>query len=373
MPWYEFIFHLKSPHYSGSGGNSLGLYFTNPVATLFLPQRSFLLGLPIVFSVVLLWGKGKDRASAVLAGLLTGMLPLFHAHAAMALVPCLVLITPKERWKEAPWAIGAAALFGIPEALYFTRLGPLGRHLALRSFWMADEQNPILFWFRNAGLIFPAAILALRLPVKVELKRLAVAGLFLFVLGNTFQLARWIWDNYKIFFFAWLFVVPAVVMFLVQWEERGKPWRRWSVGLFLGLHLISGTLDTWRVWLPTAALYREFDAEARAVAEKIRTTTPVDARLLQSTTFNTPVVLSGRRTYLGFIGHVWSHGWHTGTREAELKKIFAGKVAQAADLQVDYALVGPQEKKQFPSMKIPAEWTLVFTEGAYDFYRLRMR
>ncbi len=369
-PWYLVPFHFPYQDFSGSGASAEGLHFVNPVVSLILPQRSFLFGLPIAFCLLLLWGKGKDKASALVAGLLAGMLPLFHAHTALALIPSLILVTPKPRWKMAPWALGAAALFGIPEGIYFLALGPMSSHFSVKAFWMAEKTNALLFWLRNCGVVFLVSALALKAPVKKELKQLALAGLVLFVLGNSFQFARWIWDNYKIFYFAWIFAVPAAVALGVQWQEAGGKGRAWALGILIGLHLISGALDTWKVLLPTSASFSEFDAGARAVAERIRAATPKGSRLVQGTSYNTPAVLTGRRTYLGYTAHVWSHGWEPASRETELKRLFAGEMASPTDMRVDYALVGPQERVQFPHIKPHPAWRLLFSQDGYDVYRL---
>ncbi|HKG14583.1 MAG TPA: hypothetical protein VKB12_14750, partial [Pyrinomonadaceae bacterium] len=65
--------------------------------------------------------------------------------------------------------------------------------------------------------------------------------------------------------------------------------------------------------------------------------------------YNDPVYLTGRRTFLGYPGHVWSHGLNYDRREAELKRIYAGG-ADAAQLiaanGIEYVVVGPIERAE---------------------------
>ena len=69
--------------------------------------------------------------------------------------------------------------------------------------------------------------------------------------------------------------------------------------------------------------------------------------ILHAPTYNDPVYLTGRRTFLGYPGHVWSHGIDYGPREAELKRIYMG----AADAP---ALFG-DELEAIVRWKNPAE------------------
>jgi hypothetical protein len=74
--------------------------------------------------------------------------------------------------------------------------------------------------------------------------------------------------------------------------------------------------------------------------------TPRRALILHAPTHRSPVYLAGRRSLLGYPGHIWSQGLDAGDREAEIRRIYAG-VPDAGDLLarngVDYVLVGPQE------------------------------
>jgi uncharacterized membrane protein len=68
-------------------------------------------------------------------------------------------------------------------------------------------------------------------------------------------------------------------------------------------------------------------------------------------TYNHPVVLTGRRSFMGYPGHVWSHGLDPGPREGEIKTIYTGGATSQellARYRIDYVVVGPLERLQMP-------------------------
>jgi hypothetical protein len=88
--------------------------------------------------------------------------------------------------------------------------------------------------------------------------------------------------------------------------------------------------------------------------------------ILHAPTYNDPVYLTGRRTFLGYPGHVWSHGIDYAAREAALKKIYAG--APDADALVrgagiEYVVVGPLEREEL------AKQGVVLNESFFNRYR----
>jgi hypothetical protein len=111
--------------------------------------------------------------------------------------------------------------------------------------------------------------------------------------------------------------------------------------------LLAGGLDVWRVASRQIAL-PIFDREARALAAGPLAATPPRALILHAPVTNSPVYLAGRRSLLGYPGHIWSQGLDAGDREQQIRHIYAG-APEAADLlarsDVDYLLVGPQERR----------------------------
>ena len=56
----------------------------------------------------------------------------------------------------------------------------------------------------------------------------------------------------------------------------------------------------------------------------VKQRTPPRATVLHAPIHNTPIFLTGRRSLMGYPGHIWTHGIDSGPREAEIKRIYEG-------------------------------------------------
>ena len=75
--------------------------------------------------------------------------------------------------------------------------------------------------------------------------------------------------------------------------------------------------------------------------------------------------LAGRRSLLGYTGHTWSQGMDAGTREDDVRALYAGGPEAQVLLTrhgVDYVLLGPREREiagqredAFPGLPVVAE------------------
>ena len=79
-----------------------------------------------------------------------------------------------------------------------------------------------------------------------------------------------------------------------------------------------------------AACTSLFDRDAIAIADVIARTTPPRALVLHYPTFNAPVLLSGRRSLLGYPGHIWSQGLDASDRLARVQAVYAGSAHPAS-------------------------------------------
>ena len=109
---------------------------------------------------------------------------------------------------------------------------------------------------------------------------------------------------------------------------------------------LAGGLDVWRV-VSGQTEYGEFNRDGIAMADAIKQDTPPQALLLNAPTWNEPVFLTGRRTLLGYTGHVFSRGLPYGDREADIRQIYAGGADAdqlLAKYGIEYVLVSPLER-----------------------------
>jgi hypothetical protein len=388
--------------------------FGNAITTLLVTQRSLLAGLPIALLIfILLWklvrldpvavgwpdrsGAGstpflRDSGAfflanrvAVAAGILTGALPLIHAHSFVVVIVTAFLFGLLFRqWRDGKWRAWAiyvdlALILALPQIWWSTHnsIATAGTFFGFELGWDHGDANIAWFWFLNTGLFIPLAILggwwATRSrPSGRSAVLFCAAFLTWFIVPNVVRLAPWIWDNIKVLFYGFVGAVPLVSLALAR-LLRGRPSWRAAGALALASLVLAGALDVWRV-VTRQSEYQEFDPNAVAIADVMRSTTAPRALILHAPTWNPPVFLTGRRSLLGYTGYIWAHGLDYADREAEIKRIYAG--APDADellrrYGVNYVLVSPLERSYMPvNDAFFSKFRDVGDAGAYRLYEV---
>jgi hypothetical protein len=163
-----------------------------------------------------------------------------------------------------------------------------------------------------------------------------------------------------------------VALLLAKLWEDGFANRVLAAALFVMLTL-SGALDVVPLLLRQGE-YQEFDNDGIAFAEMIKERTPPTAMILHAPVHNTPVFLSGRRSLMGYPGHIWTHGLDSGLRETEIKRIYNGSFdarALLAKYKVDYVVVDPQEHSVMPvNEAFFKQFNEVATIGGYHLFKV---
>jgi hypothetical protein len=393
---------------------ALGWRWGNAVTSLLVPQRGFLLGIPLAAIVFTQWwaamrekkseppavaGGPKRRISPpataggsdsffllpsrrmLAAGAVAGLLPLIHAHSfiAVMMVGAFLALINLRRWREWFLFFLVASIIAIPQLLWSTH----GTAVSTRAFlawqfgWDRSGENFFWFWFKNTGLFIPLLITALLWKSEDYLVPRKLLFFYLpftlcFIIPNIAKLAPWIWDNVKILFYWWLASAPIVALLLARlWE--GKAWHRTlAASLFIVLTL-AGALDVFAL-MTRQGEYQEFDRDGINFAEMIMQQTPPRATILHAPVHNTPVFLTGRRSLMGYPGHIWTHGLDYGPRETEIKRIYAGAPdaeSLLAKYRVDYVVIDPQEHSL---MTVNAAFFSRYPEvgsiGEYHLYKI---
>jgi len=408
----------------------------NAISTLLVPQRGMLLGLPIAVIVFTQWwvstndtqtgereknetatgGRGEgvkgDRkikrrkqkkltarhgkqhlrvspsprlrvSSAhrmVAAGIIAGLLPLVHAHsfvAVMAVGGVIALV--QRRWRDWILFFLAASLVAFPQMWWSTHNSSVN---AATFFdwhfgWDRDKDNPLWFWLKNTGIFIPLILAAILWLGK---KRLVSRRLLLFylpftlcfIVPNLVKMAPWVWDNIKVLFYWWLASAPIVALLLARlWHQRGLP-RLLAVVLFACVTL-AGSVDVANIVLRSAR-YQIFDRSGIQFAEIVKRETEPRARIVHAPIHNHPVFLTGRRSLMGYPGHIWTHGLEYRQREDEIKRLYAGgpdAVGLLGRYDIKYVVLGPHERNvanvndQFFS-----RFTKVGEAGGYRLYKI---
>lgn len=369
---WAFLTHLPNRDYSGVGTDTDGFHFLNPVFSLLLPQRAFLFGIPIALSILhfLIIGSqniNKRNRTYILAGVISGILPLFHAHTVLSVaiaVIAIFILYPSWSWI---WFVLTAGIIGLPEVLFFaTDLSGDGQFFRYDPGWLTGNRNWILYWLQNTGFIFSLIILGFFLRIPKLLKFLALAGLLIFAAANIWLFAPWAWDNFKLIIFWFIFSLPLVGYVLATTKKSVV----FIVALLVLFQSASAILDVWKVALPTAPNWLEWSTESRIAAEMIKTNTQPGDVIVTASIHNSPVVLAGRILYLGYAAHVWSHGRTPWVRERAVSMFYTNKLNTLPETRADYVLVGPDELYKYKSVIIQPSWRFIDSVGNYRLYKL---
>src|SRR6185503_17109068 len=145
-------------------------------------------------------------------------------------------------------------------------------------------------------------------------------------------------------------------------------------GAFVVILTLAGGLDVFAL-LTSQGEYQEFDRDGVNFAEMIKQQTPPRATILHAPVHNTPVFLTGRRSLMGYPGHIWTHGLDYGPREGDIKKIYAG-APDAPDLLakygVDYVVIDPQEHSVMQvNTAFFSRYPEVAKIGEYHLYKIK--
>ncbi|MDP3997585.1 MAG: hypothetical protein Q8P73_03745, partial [bacterium] len=233
------------------------------------------------------------------------------------------------------------------------------------------EDNLAWFWFQNTGFILPAALLGLFLPLPKNVKALTLAGLAVFIIANLFLFAPWAWDNFKLLIFWLIFILPVLGWLVARYPIRKNRLLQIGITAIVFLQIASAALDIWKIALPTATTWQEWDNNAIAFAKVIKANTKAGESILTAPIHNSTVALTGRLSYLGYAAHVWSHGGDPWQREKAIEPFYSGLSSTLPETTPDYILVGPSEHIKYPNLQIQNTWQLVADSEAYQLYKLK--
>lgn len=384
----------------------------NSMVVLFITQRSLLLGMPLTLIVLgYLWRTfatentedTEKRSSFLLGfslypfliGLIAGLLPLIHLHSLVVLfvVSAFLFFLRLDRWREwIAFGIGVAVI-AVP-ALLWSMSGSATETTKFFEWhfgWDKRDDNVLWFWLKNTGILIPVLIAGIWLfltqrrkdakDAKAEDQRSKIEKLlwfylpflFLFLVSNIAKLAPWEWDNIKILVYWFVGSLPFMAYAIVWAWERGRAWRVVAAACFIAL-TFAGALDVWRT-ASGQIKARVFDTDAMKVAGEIKQKTEPQALFLNAPTYNSAVVLSGRRSLMRYSGHLSSHGIDYLPREDDVKRIYQG--GGVADIllrkyDVGYVLVSPEERNALKANEeFFRKYPLVAESGEYRVYKVK--
>jgi hypothetical protein len=194
-----------------------------------------------------------------------------------------------------------------------------------------------------------------------------------FIVPNFMKMAPWIWDNIKVLFYWWVASTPLVALLLSRLWRQGSIKRITAIVLFTTLTL-AGSIEVAGIVLGSNR-YGVFDSAAVQFSEIVKQQTPPRALILHAPVHNHPVFLTGRRSLMGYPGHIWTHGLDFLRRENEVKRMYlGGNDAEQLlyNYQVQYVVVGPLERLIMPvNEQFFSRYPKVGEVGDYTLYKVQ--
>ena len=384
--WYQTpVNHAEFTQYN--------LRWSNIIADMLIPQRTFLAGWVFLFPCLYLLYDGLQAQSrrlrpfAVL-GILAGGLPLIHTHSFLALGLVSAGWLVWELFKRrgiVPWLLfgGLTLLLALPQLFAFTfRQSGAEGFLRLQFNWVNNAGNGGLrdgylwFWVKNVGL--PFVLLMFSLFEKNEKHRFLFTGAFaIFIVAELVIFQPNEYDNNKLFY-VWyaLCLVPVSEYAFSLWDRlrgvRARPLMGViaAVLFFLsgGLSIARECVGNYQVYSPQAVAAARF-AEEETPPHSVFITSPADH-------LNPVSALAGRTIVCG--PGLWLH-WHgfeqeLALRQQEITRFYQNPQANLAVLHkygVDYVLLGPSERSltHVDQAALDSGFTLVY-QDAEDAYRI---
>lgn len=361
----------------------------NVISSEFIPQRGFLVGLPIALFVLSTFWKFYIDPSKVkthqilLSGLLAGLLPLFHMHSLtiifgfLAWTAMLTFIYHKKQVFKLLWFFVPA----LPLIIFF--ITTLFSHVSGESFikfqfgWLAHEQNDniIFFWFKNAGIMLFLPLAAYMLMEK-KLAIWTTPFWGIFILANLFLFQPFAWDNTKFFTYWWLGVSLLSALTIGHLTRHTVTEKFLGILLFI-LAVASGYLDIIRLTQFDANKIKMVAKEDMHFATWVRSNTPANSIFLTADNHDHPLtMLSGRRVVLGFPGWLWTYGIDVSKEQALIEQIYKGNQDSKLyinELEANYILLGPKERdhfKEYNEEYLDNNFEIIYNQNNTKIYKI---
>lgn len=342
------------------------IVWLNTIVGELVPQRSFLLGLPLgclllyIFIRRFVFSLPVPSKWLFVSGIMLGLMPIIHPHTALILGSAIaiyginnLIFYPKSR----PKSILDLTTIALPSLSigYFLASKFIFTAVSQGFFqyfpgWLAQvtQTNWLLFWLDNWGIFLPLALISTyKAPPKI--RTIIIPFWLWFILANLFLFQPYNWDNSKLLTWVYLMFSLPVAQYLTSFP-RNFLFRTICL-LAIILMTFSGGWDALRLLDTKTHSLKLLDQEELSLAKHVRTNTSPTSIILTSTTHRNWVpIATGRQILCGYRGWMWTYGINDAQRFDDIKAIYRG--APQADrlirsYGINYIVVGPEERYEF--------------------------
>ncbi len=377
----------------------LNLRWVNVICDMMVPQRTLLCGWMLLLpSLYMLANAVQERKTErfIILGVWAGLMPMAHTHSffGLGLMSAGVMLhrlACADREEKSRTLLrflcygGIAVILALPQLLTWTFPQTVGGtansgSLSLRFNWVNNQGNGRLidgyfwFWVKNVGpiylLMLPAALSAKKGSL---LRSLSIGALVIYGVAELIQFQPNPYDNNKLFYVAYMLMLPVLSMFLIRlWQRlRGIPGRALFACLLIGANTLSATLSMGREMISDYQLFSAAEAEAAAYIEE---NLPEKAVILTGDQHNNAVAaLTGRYIVCGTGSYLYYHGIDYSAQHAAMTAMLAHPGENQAlfdQYNVDYIYISDHERYLFSADSAWFEencWQ-IFDNGSVQLY-----
>ena len=363
---------LNLPSYY-TGLRDYAMTYPNIVLGFFLPQRPFLLALPLgmlMLSLLYRFRLSRRPYDMLLVGLASALLPLVHPHTLVTIgivsgylvVEYLVLSFLCNDKQGCYRALLSGVLFSLPVTVgmlqVLWQLGNLGAtsngglSVQITTRAIATE-NYIWYWLKNVGLFLPLAglIFVVQGALPNRIRSFYAPFALIWFIATLVVMQPFDCCNRKLLVYWYLVSAVVISLVLVKLILTGDIISRFLVAFLIFLLVFTGSLDLFRASIPSQSRYLEFSNEDIAFANQVKERLPADAVYITATQVHHPITdLAGRQVVLGppYLANDWGLPWRP--RMEDLQLIYTGS-SRAQDLirkyGARYLVIGPTERQLF--------------------------
>lgn len=343
--------------------------WVNVLVDMLLPQRTLLAGwcvtLPALW-LLMRCMKEKDRALFWMLGVWAGAMPMIHTHSFLALGVISAVVmgislyqSRKTNGRETLCNFlcygGTAVVLALPQLLTWTFPQTVGGgSLSIRPNWVNWNGNGLIdeyfwFWIKNVGPVYLVMIPAARMAGRRQ-KMMAWGALGVYVIAELIQFQPNAYDNNKLFYIAFIVMLPMAGKYLVTLYDRIRdlPGRRILAASFLIVSLLSGVLSVARECVSEYELYGANELEA---TEYIASVSDKDDVVLTGTQHNNPVSsVGGRKIVCGTGSFLYFHGVDYSEQKQAVQRMYEdpkGNQDLFERYEVDYIYISSYERYNY--------------------------
>ncbi|GEM_PF-2411971 len=336
----------------GSGGGSLffgsELSWKNLFYSVLLTQRGFLFALPAGVFLLKKWQSSfVNNKRGLDFYFIWASLSFFHLHS-FVIISFWILVTSLFA-KKIKFHFGGGRFFiwlfwGLwPMVILLKSLTAqtLSSAIAWNWFWRFDSFE---LFFNNMGLWVLVPLFALTMLFYKKDYLWASSLLVVTFFAVNLQLAPWDWDQIKVLFWVYLlwnyffvkevinpyfsspskFDLPELNQSAISLSEQ--KYLLFEIGI--ALFIFWPGIKLWAVSHPAIShkVYKVKDLiQSQEVGELFKSITNKQDVIISQVTHSSPILGLGYPLFMGYQGHIWSHGYDSRARQELLEYIFGDK------------------------------------------------